>query len=180
MNETMFKIVELAVSLDYVVFTFSVSLVIAVGMGYFLGSIRDSVRFGIISSVIFEILMIILFYGVRDKVAKERLNLINETMAVVTTVAEECSGEGVIIRNWREGLSIIATCPKEVGYYVRTADLLEEERDYNAAATLIEYGLDFIEADAVPPPLCERLIRYYEHLVGRPRLDVECNKYYDL
>ena len=68
------------------------------------------------------------------------------------------------------GLDAIRINPSEVGYYLRTAELLEQERDHASARALIELGMNHF--DEPPLELCESLQRNYAilNLSDRPQM----------
>jgi hypothetical protein len=180
MSEILFKFAESAVSLSNVVLSLLVSLLISAAIWVWIGSVGSSIRNGIIASVSFQLALIIIFFVVRGKVQKERLDIIFRTMSTIEASSSGCEAKAVNISNWREGLKCIKRCPTEAGYYIKTADLLEADRDYESAATLIEMGLDIIRQEPPSPPLCERLKRYYRHLPNRTTLDEKCGKFHEL
>jgi hypothetical protein len=139
---------------------------------------RSSFRDGIFTLGITEIIFIILIFALKDTVRSERLKTIQESFVNIEYTNNH-SDSNVTINSWIDGLEYIKKCPKEVGYYIRTCDILEKEKDYESAATLIELGLDFIQISPPPQPLCERLQRYYKHLDKRPKLDIDCNTFYE-
>lgn len=176
MNETLFRIFEPAVSKENIIITLIITLISSIIIGLLSGKIRNSLRDGFIGFLIMEIICIVLYFNVRNKVQSERYNQIKDTMIKISEKTIICNPININIRTWKDGMKCIEKCPKEVGYYILTCDLLEKEKDYESAATLIEMGLDFIRISPPPPPLCERLQKYYRHLNNRPQLDKDCNK----
>jgi len=67
--------------------------------------------------------------------------------------------EGVTpIRTVSDGFEAINRNPQEVGYYLRTAELLEKEKDYERARSVLEQGLDNFEEP--PITICDKLQEY--------------------
>jgi hypothetical protein len=118
--------------------------------------------------------------GQVNDVREYRLQTVVKTMSAITAKGEGHSPENRRIETWRQGLGAISRHPSEVGYYVKTADLLIKLNDYEAAATLIELGLDILDLDPPPDPLCIKLKWLYERLPNRTPIDDRCHKYHQL
>ena len=170
-----FEYVEPTVSVQYFLLSLIITLLISLILGVIFGSIRSSVRGGLITLIVTQTIFVFVFFSLRNTVKSERIKIIHEYFA---NPINDCDNSCYYIDRWIVGLNCIRKCPDEVGYYIQTCDILEKDRDYEAAATLIELGLDFMPAPP-PQPLCQRLQKYYESLKNRPRLDSECNKFYD-
>ena len=125
--------------------------------------------------------MFIGYFTIRDNVQNYRLTEIKTVMASIKIKTKyEPIDQGIYISNWRTGLGLIRKNPTEVALYVKTTQYLEDDKDYESAATLIELGLDFMEYEEIPIVLCEKLQNYYRHLPNRPKLDKDCRKIHDL
>jgi hypothetical protein len=179
MRELLFRYVEPAVSAEYTVLTLSLFFVSSIVLGLITGKLsKSSLRDGLITFCITQIFLLILYFFLRNTVQSERLKTITERMGRVEN-SSKCPNSYVRIINWLDGLTAIEECPREVGYYLTTCDILEKEQDYESAAILIEIGLNFIQISPPPPPLCQRLQRYYKHLSKAPNLDINCNKFHE-
>lgn len=180
MIELLFKYAESAVAPSNALLSFLLAILIALMMGAVTKRIFDSIKHALISSVLTMLVLIILYYAVRNEVADFRLASIESTMAKLQPVESGCTENTGVISSWRQGLSKIERCPSESGFYEKTADLLMEEGDYRSAATLIEFGLNFVPVSPFPAPLCERLIKCYALLDSRPTLDERCGTFQQL
>ena len=80
----------------------------------------------------------------------------------------------IYIDNWRDGLRAIGSDPKEIGYYLRTAELLEEKNDPESAMHVLEFG--FYHFDGAPLDVCQMLQGYYEGRSDRPSIANGCLK----
>lgn len=179
MTDLVFELAESAVSLQKAFFSFALSLAASAIAALVFGRIRESLKAAVFAGIVLEIILILLFFQVRDYVKEYRLKLITETLSSIPVDVETCDRKIKFISNYRDGLELIKLCPIEVGYYIKTADILEQDRDYESAATLIELGLDILPPyETLPMSLCERLLRYYEHLPNRTPLDSDCTKYH--
>ena len=167
----LFDYLDQAISTSNVMITLLVSVIVSIIMGLIYGSMKCSLLKGAISFVLFEILLIIAFFPIRNRVHKARLNIIISTMSKIDTTQAKNDFKKYKISTWKQGLKHIENNPKEVGYYMKTADILADDRDYESAASLIEMGLDFIKKDPPPLPLSERLKGYYSHLKNRRKID---------
>jgi hypothetical protein len=176
MNEILFEFADGAILLKNIFLSLIVTSITATITGIIFGSLRLSLRDGLIGFLFTELILIIILVSVRDKVRSERLNYITEKFSEISTNSAECSDNGKPITDWKYGLSRIEKCPREVGYYLKTCDLLEDDHDYESAALILELGLDIIRISPPPPPVCERLQRYYKHLPNRPELSKYCDK----
>lgn len=175
MVESLYRFAESAVALDNVLYSVTISIAVAAILGQCTRGIKRSLSLQVVSSVLFQVLVIILYFAVRDEVQGFRLSTISERLASLRVDAP-CHPNEHQITNWRDGLEAIARCPTEVGNYLVTADKLAADRDYESAATLLEMGTDFIQISPLPLPICERLQAYYVHLTRRPRLTKDCTK----
>ncbi len=178
MSGILYTFAESTVSLGNTIITFTITIIIAAVIGILFGSFRKSVLQGFISAVLVQLIAIVLFFSIRDKVQEYRLNEIKNVMSKIEYNQNNCVKVGKHINHWKEGLELIEKCPSEVGYYIITVDLIASDKDYESAATLIEYGLDFIQIYPPPEPLCERLQSYYKHLKKRPELNSDCVKFH--
>ncbi|GET25516.1 hypothetical protein [Prolixibacter sp. NT017] len=177
MNETWFNIAEAAVSPSNILGTFLITLISsAIIGGIFYRSIRKATRDAVLGFLISEIILLFILFSVKDEVKSERLKFINESMLSIDPNSFKCEYTDVYISNWKTGMKCILKCPKEIGYYIKTCEMLEKENDIESAATLIELGMDFIKISPPPTQLCEKLQRYYDKLPDRPKLNKDCIK----
>ena len=177
MNETWFKIIESATSPGNILISLLITIFSSVVIGIiFYKSLRNTTRDAFLGFIISEVILLLLLFSVRNNVKSERLEYIQKAMLSINPSSFSCNYTDTDISDWRTGLKCIKLCPKEIGYYIKTCDILEREKDFESAATLIELGLDFIKISPPPTQLCERRKRYYDILPNRPRLDDECNK----
>ena len=180
MTETLFEYGESAVAIGNILITFCVSILVSLTIGYLMGAVKKSLKLQILSSVLFQIIVTMLYLAVRDGIHDYRKGVITSGMTQIQKQYGPCVNKAVPIDHWKTGLEQIILCPSEVGYYIKTADLLAADRDFESATTLIEFGLDFIEQEPIPEPLCQRLRMYYEHVRNRPNLDSSCNKFHTI
>uniref|UniRef100_UPI003217A275 hypothetical protein n=1 Tax=uncultured Draconibacterium sp. TaxID=1573823 RepID=UPI003217A275 len=171
MIEQFFEIFESAVSPTNVAISFIVSIIASLIIGLALGNIGGSVIGGVVSFILCEIIFVMLYFAIRDKVAEFRYSEIKETMLSAQISRVQANPN---ITSWQTGLEAIKDDPNEIGYYIVTTDYLEKEKDYNSAALLIEMGLDFIKKSPIPRPLCDKLRRYYKYLENRPEINDNC------
>ena len=177
MNETWFNIAQSATSPNNILTSLLLTVISSLVIGaIFYKKIRNSVRDASIGFMISEIILVLILFSVKDNVKSERLKYINKVMLELDINSFSCNYTDNQITDWKTGVNCIKLCPKEIGYYITTCDLLEKEKDYESAVTLIELGLDFIRIFPPPPPLCERLQRYYKMLPNRTMIDNNCNK----
>ncbi len=180
MNETIFRSAEIVTSPSQILLMLFLYLLTGGLVGLIFSKIRESIRDAFIGFVLTVVILLLLHFFVKDRVQTERLNRIYKSMIEINTESFDCSVSNGLITNWQQGLEKIQDCPSEIGFYVKTADLLEKEGDYESAASLIELGLDFITFTKVPVVLCERLQRYYKKLDNRPELGECCEKIHEL
>lgn len=177
----LYEFLESAVSWDNAFLTFLLSLITAFIVGIIYSSIAKSFVSGIVSFIISELILIAAFFIIRDEVKTARLNEITKEMnSIEMRNSYENINQGVVISSWREGLKFIRKNPTEIGYYIKTVKYLEEDNDYESAATLLELGLDFMNYNKIPTVICDKLQLYYKHLPNRPKLDKDCNKIHEL
>lgn len=177
MNEIWFNVAQSATSPSNIFISLLITIFSALVIGaIFYKTLRNSVRDAIIGFIITEAILILILFSVKDKVKSERLKYINNVILELNVNSFSCKYTDTFISDWKTGINCIKLCPKEIGYYIKTCDILEKEKDYESAATLIELGLDFIKISPPPSPLCERLQRYYNKLDNRVKIDSNCNK----
>lgn len=180
MNDSIFRIAEIVTSPSQLLLTLLIYLLTGGIVGLMFSTIRESIRDSVIGFVLTVLMLLPLHFLLKDRVQTERLRRINEYMLEISPDSFDCESSNGLITNWQQGVKRIQDCPSEIGYYVKTADLLEKEGDYESAALLIELGLDFITFIDVPVVLCERLQRYYKKLDNRPELGEGCEKIHQL
>lgn len=182
MTETIYRFLEGVVSpanvlLMAVVVLLSATLVTAV-MRLFVrvtpgvDLLRDVATFTVTVIVCYVLLL-----GIRGRVGDYRQQRIYELYRTLDQASTRSRGETTShVRSWRDGLDAIRSNPQEIGYYMRTGELLENEHDYRSAITLLELGLNHFEDP--PVILCSQLERYYTIAKppNRPRMR-ECVKF---
>lgn len=177
MNTRLFEIAESAVSPQNIFISLIIMLVVSFLIGIIFGSLSNSLKTGSVGSILTLIIYIIIFYSVKDKVQTERFNRIEEVMLAIDHNNLNCITERTPISDWKSGLVKINKCPTNIGYYLKTCDFLEKEKDYESAAFLLEVGLDFIDyKEDIPVPICQRLQKYYKILKNKPSLNENCLK----
>ena len=109
-----------------------------------------------------------------------RLNKIKKIMSTIQMDGTPCEGGSVPISKLEDGLDKIADCPSEEDHYLETADwLVENIKDYEAAAFVLGRAIDILRQESPSLPICNRLKKYYEHLENKPRLDENCIKIHE-
>jgi len=178
----LYEFLEGAVNWHNIAYSIMVTFLASLIFGFFISRIRESITNGIIVFFITEAILVGTLFMVRDNFHDARLREIRTVMSGIPVRNHYRSvDQPVFISGWRQGLRLISQNPSEVGLYISTVKYLEEDKDYESAATLIELGLDFIEFQEIPVVLCEKLLIYYEHLRGnRPKLDKDCRKIHQL
>ncbi len=180
MNEFLYEFADAAVSPGNMILTLALTLIGSLVFGLFIKNRFQSLVGGIATFVLTEVVCLLIFLLVRGEVHQERLHHIENTMSAVRARPRQCNVDATPIRKWKQGIELISRCPLEIGYYAKTADLLIKKKDYEAAATLIELGLDFLQYDPPPDPLCSRLKLLYELLPNRTKINTNCRKYHNL
>jgi hypothetical protein len=180
MIDMLYRVAESSVSPANILLTTAVSILISAIVGFAVGSNTETRRAGLISATVTQVFWIAVLLTVRTHVHEYRMDCVSDTMRNLRVSGQSVQKEAVAISDWRQGLTLIRRHPTAVGYYADTADIFIELGDYEAAATLIEYGVDLIGVTPPPDILCYRLRQCYARLPDRPELDEDCTKYHRL
>lgn len=178
----LYEFIEGAIKWHNIAYSIMATILASLIFGFFISRIRESIKNGIIVFLITEAILVGTLFMVRDNFHDARLKEIRTVMSSIPVRNHYPSvDQTVFISSWRQGLRLISKNPSEVGLYISTVKYLEEDKDYESAATLIELGLDFIKFQEIPVALCEKLRIYYRHLPrNRPKLDEDCRKIHQL
>jgi len=179
MIETIFNTFESAVSPSNFLITFFATIGVSFILGKIWGKLRKSIKENIIVFFFLQIFFVLMYFVIKDKVATYRYSKIEEAMLHVK-INTDVSNMNIKISSWQTGLKAIQYNPREVGYYLKTTDYLEKEKDYRSAALLIEMGLDYIKQSPIPPPLCKKLKSYYKYLEDRPKITDDCETFIEI
>ena len=140
----------------------------------------STIKHAVVAFCLSMTLFILLYFVFKDQVNDYREKTISQFFYDLTqSGATPQEGHCEDIAGWKAGLECIERNPREESYYLRTADLLENENDKHAAMILLECSLDFV--DGAPIAICHRLQRYYEELKPEKRPVLrDCEKIMEL
>lgn len=139
----------------------------------------ETITISVLSFIVMQIFLIGFYNTTKYFVKSYRLDKIKTELSNISLNTYGCKEYTNRISNWNEGLEAIRLCPSQEGYYIKTADLLEKEKDYHSAAILLIMGLDFIQKDPPPIDFCDRLRRYSNYVPNIPTLNEDCIKIHD-